>query len=116
MMKGLFLCALLVLLTAGAAGAEWQSGPGTFCDENKFCYVSTWEAYKKYLNGDSAELDKDKCLDKMEAAMRAMDIYLPYVHNGRALDPFELQKVIDGLTSAGKLWAETKRECWKGRE
>lgn len=54
----------------------------------------------------------DPCLAKMEEAMKAMSPFLPYVHNGRALDQKELNTVLDKITAAGKLWAGVERECW----
>ena len=52
------------------------------------------------------------CFARMQEAMKAMSPFLPYVHNGRALDQKELNAMLDKLTEAGKLWAGVERDCW----
>jgi hypothetical protein len=60
-----------------------------------------------------AFVELNSCLNLMEWVMRAMDPYLPYVENGKVLDPVELSAVIHELYDAGMLWNAVKRKCWK---
>jgi hypothetical protein len=72
MTRTLILASLLLTLAVPVGAEDWLAGPGRFCGEDAFCYDSTWEAYKQYLNGDDKALTKDKCLAKMKAAMWAL--------------------------------------------
>ena len=60
--------------------------------------------------GEYAELSRTPCEERMEAAMRAMDVWIEERTMGRDAVPGHLIS-----TDKKQRWDAVKRECWKGK-
>lgn len=110
---------LLAVATGEAAGQKEPSYPPT-------CWIQPYGQALWFPCGSEGEsLDKGRivgmastpeekiqqCYQRMEAAMRAMEPFIPHDH-GAFMEQLTL-KNIEPFKAASKQWEAVKRECWR---
>lgn len=114
-MKTLLTTCLLCLLATGVEAGEklkvlTDEPPSHFALTKKEL-AELARTLKEYENVElRVKLIDDACLAKMEAAMRAMEPFIPHDH-GTFMEQLTL-KNLEPFKAASKQWEAVKKECW----